>query len=273
MMRHPLARIAGFVFLLVFYTLLFAPLVVVVGASFDGTKGGFLNFPPRHPSLLAYREIPFEYLHALGISCALGVSASAISTVIGVPAALGLVRGRVPGRALITTLLRAPLQIPAVVVGLAFLQCYYQLGAATGWFIQQTFIGLLIGHVFITLPFVIGPVAAVLQRFSASLEEAAISLGATRWRSFRRVTLPIIMPGVWSGGLYAFIVSFGDVPVSMFLAGERTTPFPVAMLNAMQFNFNASILAVSTLVLVGSCTAVWAIQRILGLDALSATSQ
>lgn len=273
MMRHPVARAAALLFMLAFYTVLYAPLIVVMGASFDGTKGGFLNFPPRHLSLMSYRDIPFDDVRALGISTALGVSAAVISTVVGVPAALGLVRGRLWGKSLIAALLRAPLQIPAVVVGLGFLEFYYELGAVTGWFVQRTFLGLLIGHVFITLPFVVGPVAAVLQRFSASLEEASISLGATHWRTFRRVTLPIIMPGVWSGALYAFIVSFGDVPVSMFLAGERTTPFPVAMFNAMQFNVDGSILAVSTLVLVGSCAVVWAMQRILGLDTLNAGSQ
>jgi putative spermidine/putrescine transport system permease protein len=272
-MRRHYSRVAGLLFLLMVYTLLFAPLIVVVGASFDGTTGGFLNFPPRHTSLIAYRAIPFEYFHALGISCVLGAASAAISTLLGVPAALGLVRGTFPGKVLIAALLRAPLQIPAVVVGLGFLQFYYLLAADTGLFAQQTFPGLLMGHVFITLPFIIGPVAAVLQRFSINLEEAAISLGATRWRTFRRVTLPIIMPGVWSGVLYAFIVSFGDVPVSMFLAGEKTTPFPVTMFNAMQFDFNGSILAISTLVLVGSCAAVWLVQRLLGVDALTAAGQ
>jgi putative spermidine/putrescine transport system permease protein len=270
MRRHPLTRGLALLFIGTFYALLFAPLVVVVGASFDGTQGGFLNFPPRHPSLLWFRNIPFEYVRALGVSCVLGGAAALISAALGVAAALGLVRGVLHGKALIGAVLRAPLQIPAVVIGLGFLQFYYLLSAATGFVLQQSFLGLLIGHVFITLPFVIGTVAAVLQRFSATLEEAAISLGATRWRTFRRVTLPIILPGVWSGALYAFIVSFGDVPVSMFLAGERTTPFPVAMFNAMQFDFNPSILAMSTLVLLGSCALIWVVQRLLGLDTLGA---
>lgn len=272
MMRRPGARLAAVLCMLAFYAVLYLPLIVVVGASFDGTKGGFLNFPPHNLSLVSYRAIPFEYVHALGISCALGAAATLISMVLGVPAALGLVRGVLPGKSVVAALLRAPLQIPAVVVGLGFLQFYYLAGAATGLYLQQTFAGLLLGHVFITLPFIIGPVAAVLQRFSASLEEAAISLGATRWRTFRRVTLPIILPGVWSGALYGFIVSFGDVPVSLFLAGEHATPFPVTMFNAMQFNFNPAILAISTLVLVGSCAAVWLIQRTLGLDASGAAA-
>jgi putative spermidine/putrescine transport system permease protein len=269
-MRRIVCRGLVALFILAFYTLLFAPLVVVVGASFDGTQGGFLNFPPHHVSLVWYRSLPFDYVRALMLSCGLGVSAAAISVVLGIAAALGLVRGRLPGKALIAALLRAPLQIPAVVIGLGFLQFYYLLGSSIGLYPNGTFAGLLIGHVFITLPFVIGAVAAVLQRFSASLEEAAISLGATQWRTFRLVTLPIILPGVWSGALYAFIVSFGDVPVSMLLAGEHTAPFPVAIFNAMQFDFNPAILAISTLVLVGSCLLIWLLQRVLGLNALTA---
>jgi putative spermidine/putrescine transport system permease protein len=118
----------------------------------------------------------------------------------------------------------------------------------------------------------LGTVTAVLQRFSLNLEEAAISLGATWWRTFRRVTFPVIPPGVWSGAFYAFIISFGVVPVSMLLAGEHTAPFPVAMFNAMQFDFNPAILAISSLVLAGSCLIIWLLQRVLGVDALTATS-
>jgi putative spermidine/putrescine transport system permease protein len=265
-----IVRPVSVLFILVFYALLFAPLVVVIGASFDGAKGGFLNFPPRDLSLVWYRNMPADYLRALLLSCELGASAALISTVLGIAAALGLVRGRVMGKALIVALLRAPLQIPAVVIGLGFLQFYYLLGSTIGINPGGTFVGLLIGHVFITLPFVIGTVVAVLQRFSMNLEEAAISLGATYWGTFRRVTLPVILPGVWSGALYAFIISFGDVPVSMLLTGENVTPFPVAMFNAMQFDFNPAILAISSLVLVGSCVVIWLLQRVLGLNTLTA---
>jgi putative spermidine/putrescine transport system permease protein len=271
-MRRRVVQSIGVVFILMFYTLLFAPLVVVVGASFDGSKGGFMNFPPREFSLVWYRGLPFDYVRALLLSCELGAAAAAISSVLGIAAALGLVRGKVPAKPLVAAMLRAPLQIPAVVIGLGFLQFYYLLGSMFGFNPSGTFVGLLIGHVFITLPFAIGSVTVVLQRFSISLEEAAISLGATDWRTFRRVTLPIILPGVWSGALYAFIISFGDVPVSMLLAGEHTAPFPVAMFNAMQFDFNPAILAISTLVLAGSCLVIWLLQRVLGVNALTVTS-
>ncbi|MCC7273753.1 MAG: ABC transporter permease [Alphaproteobacteria bacterium] len=258
-------------FVAAFYVFLFAPLVVVVGASFDGGEHAFLNFPPRHLSLAWYLKIPGRYFETLWVSLQLGVVAAACSGVLGVMAALALARGRLPGAGLMAALFRAPLQIPVIVTGFAFLQLFYLASAAGGVPLVGSFAGLAIAHVFITLPYVIGTTAAILQRVNPSLEEAAISLGATRWRTFRRVTLPAILPGVYAGALYAFIVSFGDVPVSMFLAGSRYTTFPVEMFYGMELNFDPAILAMSTLILVGSFAAIWAVQRFLGLNTLLGT--
>jgi putative spermidine/putrescine transport system permease protein len=100
------------------------------------------------------------------------------------------------------------------------------------------------------------------------LEEAALGLGAGRWSTFRRVTMPLMMPGIYAGVLYAFIVSFGDVSVSLFLAGPRFTTFPVEIFQALGFDFNPAMLAISTLVALFSLGITWVIQQILGLDIL-----
>jgi putative spermidine/putrescine transport system permease protein len=115
---------------------------------------------------------------------------------------------------------------------------------------------------------VIGATVAVLQRFDARLEEAALSLGASRWSTFRRVTLPVIMPGVYTGALYAFMLSFTDVPVVLFLAGPGFTTFPVEVFHTFQFDFNPTVLASSTLVMLFSLGVLLLIQRVVGLDAL-----
>ncbi|MGE0716800.1 MAG: ABC transporter permease [Alphaproteobacteria bacterium] len=255
-----------------FYALLFAPLVVVVGASFDGGEHAFLNFPPQQLSLAWYRKIPPRYFETLWTSLELGLIAALASAVLGIMAALALTRGRLPGAPFLAALFRAPLQVPVIVTGFAFLQLFYLVSAAGGLALAGTFAGLVIAHVFITLPYVIGTTAAILQRTNPSLEEAAISLGATRWSTFRRVTLPGILPGVYAGALYAFIVSFGDVPVSMFLAGTRHTTFPVEMFYGMELNFDPAILAMSTIILVGSFLAIWLVQRFLGLQTLLGTA-
>jgi putative spermidine/putrescine transport system permease protein len=251
------------------YLFLFAPLVVVAGASLNG--GPFLayvNFPPDRVSLDWYFRIPPQHLRAIATSLGLAAVVAIVACILGVPAALGLVRARVPGRALIAALLRAPLQIPFVVIGVAFLQFYYVVGDALGIYLQATSPGLAIAHVFAATPYVIGSVAAVLSRFDVRLEEAALSLGASRWSTFRRVTLPVIMPGVYTGGLYAFMLSFTDVPIVLFLAGADFTTFPVEVFHSFQFDFDPTILASSTMVMVFSLGLLLAIQKLVGLNAL-----
>jgi putative spermidine/putrescine transport system permease protein len=122
--------------------------------------------------------------------------------------------------------------------------------------------------VFLATPFIIGSVAAVLARFNTRLEEAALTLGASRLSAFRRVTLPIIMPGVATGAVYAFLVSFVDVPVSLFLSRPGLVPYPVVLFDAMQQEFSPSLLASATLVIVLSMAILLAVHRLVGLDAL-----
>lgn len=258
------------------YLYMLMPLVVVAGASFSGAakKEGFyvahsyVQFPPEHLTLAWYGAIPAAQLEALLLSFGIALGASFLACVMGVPAALGLVRASFPGKAIVSSLFRAPLQIPAVVSGIAFLQLYYAVGDLTDLYINGTFIGLMIGHVFLATPFVIGTVSSILQRFNLRLEEAALTLGASRWGTFRQVTLPVIMPGVYAGALYAFMVSFGDVPVSMFLGGSGFNTYPVELFYSMEGDFSPSSLASATVVMVFSLVMLLAVQRIIGLDNL-----
>lgn len=254
------------------YLFLLAPVIVVIGASFDGGASvagrAFLNFPPENLSLYWYQNISPRLYHALWVSCSVAFVAATVGTILGVPAALGLVRGRFPGKTLIAALFRAPLQIPFIVIGLAFLQTYYLISDFIDISLNGTFIGLAIGHIFVATPYVVGSVGAVLQRFNPSIEEAAMILGANRWRTFRRVTLPIIMPGVYGGALFAFMVSFGDVPISLFLAGAQYTTLPLEIFHSMEFDFDAAILAISTQIVFASLVLLWLIQRVVGLDVL-----
>ena len=251
---------------------LLAPVVVVVLASLDGgdpvAGRAFLNFPPSSISLQWYFAIQPRLFHALWISFLVACFAAGIGTAIGVPAALGLVRGNLPGKTVLATLFRAPLQIPFIVIGVAFLQTYYLLGNALGLKIAGSFIALAIGHLFVATPYVIGSVGSVLIRFNPTLEEAALSLGASRWRTFRRVTLPIIMPGIYAGALFAFMVSFGDVPISLFLASPKYTTLPLEIFHSMEFDFDAAVLAISTLIVFASLVILWLIQKLVGLDVL-----
>ena len=251
---------------------LLAPVVVVVLASFDGgdpvAGRAFLNFPPTSLSLQWYFSIQPRLFHSLWISFLVACFAAGVGTVIGVPAALGLVRGNLPGKTLLSALFRAPLQIPFIVIGVAFLQTYYLLGDALGLRLTGSFLALAIGHLFVATPYVIGSVGSVLFRFNPNLEEAALSLGASRWRAFRRVTLPIIMPGIYAGALFAFMVSFGDVPISLFLASPKYATLPLEIFHSMEFDFDAAVLAISTLIVFASLVILWLIQKSVGLDVM-----
>ena len=265
----PWGKLLHYVYCSLSYIFLLSPMIVVIGASFHGgTYTSAIKFPPEDPSFQWYAKIPKGQLEALGLSFLLGGAAALGACVIGIPAALGIVRARLPGRTLISSIFRAPLQIPAIVTGIAFLQLFYLLGDATGLYFQGTFLGLYVGHLFVATPYVVGTVTAILQRFDTRLEEAAFSLGASRWSTFRRVTLPVIKPGVYAGALYAFMVSFGDVPISIFLTSPGFVTYPVELFYGLENDFDPSILASASLVIFFCLISLLAMQKIVGLDTL-----
>jgi putative spermidine/putrescine transport system permease protein len=248
------------------YLFLLAPFAVVCLASLDGSQAPFASFPPRQLSLSWYGRIAPKFFAALWVSLAVGGVTAVISGVIGTAAAFGIVRGTTRGRAVIEALFRLPLQVPFVVTGVVFLQFYYRLADLVGVNAAGSLPGLIVAHVFVTIPYSVGTVAAVLARFNRSLEEAADSLGATPWATFRQVTFPVIRPGIFAGTLYAFIVSFGDVPVAIFLSASGRATLPVEIFQSLQFDFDPSVLAMSTVVVALSVLLVVVMQRAVGVD-------
>ena len=246
-------------------------MIVVIGSSFNGPKGTMeasFAFPPENISIYWYTRIPEAQIEALGLSFALAAISAVAACVLGVPAALGLVRSNLPGKVLISSVFRAPLQIPSIVTGIAFLQLYYVVGDLTGFYGHGTLLGLAIGHIFVATPYVVGTVTAILQRFDVQLEEAALIHGASRWRAFRRVTLPMIMPGVYAGALYAFMVSFGDVPIAIFLTAPGFVTYPVELFSALENDFDPSIMASASMVIFLCLVSLLAVQKLVGLDTL-----
>jgi putative spermidine/putrescine transport system permease protein len=251
------------------YVFLLSPMVVVMGASLHGGEfSAAIKFPPEDPSLQWYTKIPMQQFEALGLSLIVAAAATFIAALIAVPAALGLVRSNFKGKFIITTIFRAPLQIPAIVSGIAFLQLYYLIFDNSSLMLAGTIPGMLIGHVFIATPFLFGTIVAVLQRFDHRLEEAAHSLGAGKWRTLYRVTIPTIMPGIYSGGLYAFMVSFADVPMSIFLTAPGFVTYPVELFYALENDFDPSILASSSLVIIFCLIMLLGVQKMVGLETL-----
>lgn len=259
------AWIRGIILLAVFM-FLFAPIIIVMATSFDYGERAYIVFPPERFTFDAYLNIPDYIIDGIYLSIMVGLSAAFGASMIGIPAALGLVRGNMPGKSLIMTIFRIPLQIPGVVMGLAFLQAYYAIGAATDWYANGTYIGLVIAHIFAATPFVVGALVPVLQRFQPTLEEAAQTLGASKVKTFQKITLPLIAPGIFAGSLYAFMISFGDVPIAIFLSKPGTSTFPVEVFLALEQEFDTTILAASSIVVVFSLAVLLIIQRFSGLD-------
>jgi putative spermidine/putrescine transport system permease protein len=251
---------------LLVYLYLVSPVIVVAAASFDTTSIYAANFPPKALGLRWYFEIPPKYLHALAISAAAASIASVVAGILGTLAALAIVRGKLPGAEFLKAFFRAPLQIPFVVTGVVFLQFYYGYQALTGLQLAATLPGLILAYVFVGTPYTVNTVGAVLERLSPRLDEAAAILGANRWTTFWRVTFPLIRPGLIAGMLYAFVVAFGDVPLSIFLSSSEYSTLPVEIFQTLQFDFRPTVLSISTIIALMSVVSLWLIQRLVGLD-------
>jgi putative spermidine/putrescine transport system permease protein len=248
------------------YLFLLGPIVAVALASLEGRQSYHFQFPPETFSLAWYGKIPQKYIHALGVSLVLASATAAISTLVGAAAAIGIVRGGLGYGEALKAFFNLPLQVPFVVTGVVFLQFYNQLAILSGVDFLGSLAGLVIAHVFVTIPYGIGTVGAVLARANPRLEEAARTLGASEWSTFRRVLLPMLKPGLFAGFIYAFIVSFGDVPIAVFLASGGFVTLPVAIFQSLQFDFEPAVLALSTLVVFFSVLLIVAMQKLAGFD-------
>src|SRR5690606_16979112 len=166
-----------------------------------------------------------------------------LSIVLGTAAALGLVRGRMPFKAAISGLVVAPLIVPYVIIGLSAYALALQLG------LTETTLGFVLIHTAIAVPYVVINVTASLASFDRRLEQAALSLGAGPLSTFLRVTLPIIAPGIAAGAVFAFITSWDEVVISIFLSGPGMTTLPVRMWSGVRVQIDPTVAAVSTMLL------------------------
>jgi putative spermidine/putrescine transport system permease protein len=253
-------------FAILFHTLfvvfMLAPLVVVCLVAF--TPEGYLSLPDRVWSLRWFRAI-FDYpefLRAFRDSLWLAALSSTVAIGLAVPAALAIARYRFPGREAMTALFMSPLMVPHVVLGIAFLRFFTQIG------LSGTFLGLVLSHIIVILPFALRLVLAASYGIDRRIEHAAISLGASPAVVFRRVTLPLILPGVVSGWLLAAINSFDEVTMTVFIASPATTTLPVRMFLYIQDNIDPLIAAVSACLIALTAILLLALDRLFGLDRL-----
>jgi len=237
-----------------------APLLIVCVVAF--TPENTLTLP-RHGLSLRWFKAVFEhpdFVSSFWNSLWLALGSATLSTVLAVPAGLALTRYSFRGRELINALFLSPLIIPHLVLGVALLRLSSLVGAA------GSFGFLLLAHALVVTPYVLRLVLASLVGFDRSIEQAALSLGASPWRSFVRVTLPMILPGVSGGWLLAFINSFDEVTLSIFVTSPSTVTLPVRMYMYATESIDPLMAAVSALMVGLTAVAMLVLDRLYGLD-------
>ena len=245
-----------------FVTFTLAPIVVVCCVAF--TPEGFLSFPTHTWSLRWFRAIARypEFIEAFWRSVLLGSLSSAIAVALSVPAALAIARHRFRGREAITSLFMSPLMIPQVVLGIAFLRFFTEVG------LGGTFFGLALAHIVIVFPFALRLTIASAIGLDRSIEHAAVSLGASEATVLKRITLPLVIPGLASGWALAFINSFDEVTMTVFVAAPGTVTLPVRMFLYIQDNIDPLVTSVSACVIAVTVTVLLVLDRIYGLERL-----
>jgi len=252
-LRHPFGWLLWGVGALAMVYIL-GPLVVIVASSFGNT--GYLAFPPRGFSLRWYGEALADptYIDGFLVSLRLAGTVTIISSVAGVAAAFALVRGRFRGRATLEALFLSPLMLPGLVMAVALALFFSRHPWAAGTN------RLILGHLVICIPAVMRVTLPVLRRFDRAIEEAALNLGASPIVAFFLVTLPAIRPGVAAGAAFAFILSFDEVEMAIFLSSPREAPLTVVLYGAAQLSFDPAIAAISALLVMVVFAAMLAVQ-------------
>lgn len=223
---------------------LIAPVLIVIPLSFAGRDS--FQFPPESWSTDYYVNFFTDrrWREALVASLILGVIVAIVATVLGTLAAFGLVRARFRGKGLVNGLVLAPLVAPGIVVAVAVFAVFLS------WRLTGSLHGFVLAHSMLAIPFVVVTVTTSLQAFDRVLERAAASLGANRFQTFLRITLPNILPGVLTGALFAFVTSFDEVVVALYLQSPSFRTLPVKMYSSVSSETDPTIAAASTVILV-----------------------
>ena len=240
-------RVAYLAFCTLVFVFLVAPILVIIPLSFNAEPyftftEGMLRLDPDAWSLRWYREIVENqaWTGSLVNSLVIGVSATVLATVLGTLAALGLASPSMPGRRAIMGILISPMVTPVIIAAAGMFFFYSGLG------LGQTHLGIILAHATLGVPFVVVTVTATLAAYDPNLNRAAASLGAGPWTTFRRVQFPLIAPGVISGALFAFAVSFDEVVVVLFMGGVDQRTIPRQMWSGIREQISPAILAVAT---------------------------
>jgi putative spermidine/putrescine transport system permease protein len=245
-----------------FVAFLASPLVMVVLVSL--TANNYLSLPTNGMSLRWYEAMlqNKQFIAAFKNSLWLGVASASFAVLLSIPAALAIARMHFPGRDTIATVLMSPLLVPHLVLGIAFLQ-FFALTSMRG-----SFVGLALAHTVVVMPYALRLLMSAYTGMDGSIEQAARSLGASAFTAFRRVTLPLALPGVVSGWLMAFIHSFDETTMTVFLASPSMTTLPVRIYLHIEETVDPMVAAVSSTLIFLALALMVVLDRGFGLDRL-----
>ncbi|MAU12808.1 MAG: spermidine/putrescine ABC transporter ATP-binding protein [Anaerolineaceae bacterium] len=242
------------------YFFLLGPFLIIFAASFGAEST--LSFPPRGFSLDWFANIfaNDNFIRSFWTSLQLGLLSTFLSLLFGVPVAYALTHFDFKGAGLVETLFSLPILVPGLVIGLAMLNFFVLFGKF------DMMMGLMAGHTAILFPYSVRVVSVALRNLDPAVEEAAVNLGANRLRTFLLIVLPNIRAGIAAAFILGFITSFNNVPVSVYLSAPGVNTLPIAMLSYMEYYFDPTIAALSTLLILFSLLLVQAAERVLGLS-------
>jgi putative spermidine/putrescine transport system permease protein len=248
------------VFHFLFAAFMLAPLIVVALVAF--TDKGYIAMPFDGASWRWFREIldHEDFIHAFYRSVALAAGSATIAVALALPAGMAIAWHRFKARDSLLGLLLSPLMVPHIVLGIALLRFLTQIGAS------GTLGGLVLAHAVVIMPYVLRLVVAAATGFERSVAHAAESLGAARWTVFARIELPLIFPGIAGGWLLAFITSFDELTLSVFVASPSTQTLPVKLYAYMANTIDPMLASISTVMMVLTLTLMLVLERFYGLD-------
>ena len=245
------------------FAFLIVPLFIVVVTSFGESPS--IQFPIKGFSLQWFGEVlkTKSFIRGLKTSLLISITATVASIIIGVPAAYALARGSVKGKAFLKNLFLSPTFVPGIVIGFALFQFFtikLQMKIMTSLFMVLFLI---------SLPYIIRVFGSVFEHFDFSIEEAAWTLGCTKTKAFVKIVLPNISSGIFASFMLAFINSFNNIPVSMFLSGPGVQTLPIALMNHIEYNYDPTVSAMSVMLMLCTILLMWVIEKTLGLATIA----
>jgi putative spermidine/putrescine transport system permease protein len=237
-----------------------APIFIVVLSSF--AKTGYLTFPPKGLSLRWYEEFLASdaWLTALAISTVIAVFVAILTTTLSFLAAFAAIRREFRGKALLNIMILSPLLFPHAAIAVAL------LGVLSWWSLSGSYVGIAVAHAILCVPFAYQPILNSMRGFDLAYEEAGMMLGATPIQVFRKVTLPVLRPGITTALIFSFIISFDEATVTVFLLGPDVVTLPTRIFSEIQESGSPVVAAISSFLVVLSIIIVYLLKRMVGLE-------